>query len=99
MIERRRGLRLLAKSRYAVGIARELGRQDFDRDVTVKPRITCTIHFPHPTGAGRRNYFVRTDLSAIPQTHGAIIRGVIANTSWDRPGMSDGGYIQGRQFW
>ena len=37
MVERRRGLRLLAESRYAVGIARELGRQDFDRDLAVKP--------------------------------------------------------------
>ena len=54
---------------HAVGIQRELFRQDFDRDVTFQFCVACAIDLAHPAFTKYRGDFVRAELSANRDRH------------------------------
>src|SRR5262249_52810748 len=69
MVERSGGAGFLPESRQALGIAAELGWQDFDRHVAPQPRVARSIDLPHAAGTQRRQDFVRSELRARDQAH------------------------------
>ena len=48
MIERRQHLRFAAEPREPLGIVRDIGQQDFQRDVAIELRSARAIHLAHP---------------------------------------------------
>ena len=64
MIERRQHARFLAETRQPIGVIRKGRRQDLDRDITTQAGIVRAIDLAHPTGAERRDDFVRSKASA-----------------------------------
>ncbi len=64
MIQRRNRARLAVKSLAPIGIARQMRRQDFDRNGAFEPRVPRSINFAHPPGSDSRYNFVRADPGA-----------------------------------
>ena len=60
MVERGDGAGLAFEPRARIGIGGDLGRQDFDRDRAVEPRIAGAIDLAHAARAERRDD-LRTD--------------------------------------
>lgn len=58
MIQGRERLRLSLEPRQAVGVRRERGRQDLDRDLAAERRVGRSVDLPHPAFADRRGDFV-----------------------------------------
>ena len=54
VIERGEQLRLSLEAPHALGIARKLGGQDFQRDVPVELRVMRAIHLAHPAHTQQR---------------------------------------------
>ena len=75
MIQRREHFRFALKAREPIGIGRERGRQDLDRDLTFQPRVGRPIHLPHPAFADLRGDFVDAEARAGGEGQlGVIIR-------------------------
>jgi hypothetical protein len=51
MVEGRNGARLLLEAPEAREIFGEIGRENFERDESLKTRVFGEIHFPHPACA------------------------------------------------
>jgi len=51
MVEGRNGARLLLETPEAREILGEIGRENFERDESLKTRVFSEIHFPHPACA------------------------------------------------
>ena len=64
MVERRQHLRLAAETSEALGIVRDGGEQNLDRDLAVQFRIARAIDLAHAAGAERRDDFVRPEARA-----------------------------------
>ena len=62
MVERRGGARLLLEAAQPIGIGRERGGQDLDRDLASEPRVARAVDLAHAAGAERREDLVRTQL-------------------------------------
>ena len=60
MIERGRGPGLLLEPAQAIGIARDLRGQDFDRHVAAEPLVVRPIDLAHPAAADHGNNAVRS---------------------------------------
>src|SRR5438552_10209159 len=69
MVQRRGGPRFLLEAGKAIGIRRETGRQDFDRDITTKPRIARAIDLAHAACADGGENFIRPEASAGREGH------------------------------
>jgi hypothetical protein len=54
-------LRLALESRQALRVARELIRQDLQRDFAVQSGIPCAVHIAHAAGAENGNDIVGTE--------------------------------------
>jgi len=54
MIERSEHTRFALEAREALGIGRELRRENFEGNVTAEPRITSPIHFAHTAASEER---------------------------------------------
>jgi hypothetical protein len=63
---------LAREARDAIGIERELLRQDFQRDVTSQLRIARPIHLAHSARTERNLDLVGTDASAGGEGHRRI---------------------------
>jgi hypothetical protein len=61
MIERGQDFGLALQASDAIGILREGGGQDLDRDVALQARVAGTIDLAHSAGADHRLDFVRTE--------------------------------------
>ena len=53
-------------------ILSKCGRQDFDRDVPLQPRISCPIHLPHAADSQERQQVVGADVPIHPRSSGAL---------------------------
>ena len=62
--------RLLFESPHPIGIGRERGRDDFDRDVAPEPWIVGPVDFAHSPGANQLEDLVGPDASAWAEGHG-----------------------------
>jgi hypothetical protein len=60
MIQRGGGASLLLEPAKSVGVGTELGREDFDGDLSTESRITRPIDLAHPAGPDPRKDFIRT---------------------------------------
>lgn len=60
MIQRGHGARFLLEAPAAVGVCRELGRQRFDGDIAVEPRVAGPINLAHPSSTDGRQDLIRT---------------------------------------
>src|SRR5262245_29816395 len=69
MIQRRRGARFLLKAAKTIGIGRQRGRQDLDRDVATQPRVARPIDLAHSPSADGIEDFVGTEVTAWAQSH------------------------------
>ena len=69
MIEGSSGARLLLETRHTVRIRRNAGRQQLQRDITLKPRITCAIDLAHTARADGGDNFVRANSNAGTERH------------------------------
>src|SRR5262249_10953862 len=70
MIERSKELRFALEPREPVGIEREVGRQDLQRDVAIELCVTRAIHLAHAAGTDGGENLVRTEASAGCKLHG-----------------------------
>ena len=64
MVERREQARFAREAGAALGIGREVRRQDLDRDVTTELAVARAIDLAHATGAERRHDRVRAEVPA-----------------------------------
>jgi hypothetical protein len=69
MIERGQHFGLELESAESLHVARELGRQDFERDVAVQPGIAGAVDLPHSAFAQFGQDFVRADSRPWGQGH------------------------------
>ena len=67
MIERCQHARLPAEAREPIGVVGKGRRQGLDRDITTQAGIVGAIDLAHPTGAERRDDFVRSKATASGQ--------------------------------
>ena len=61
MVERREHPRFAREAGESIGMARERGWQDLDRDVAPKFRVVRTVHFAHAARAQQRVQAIPTD--------------------------------------
>ena len=59
MVESRGGSRLLLKTPNSPIVPSKFGAQQFDGDVSAKPRVLGQIDLAHPAGANGSNYPIR----------------------------------------
>ena len=64
MIERGEHFRFALKTREPIGISRERGRQDLNRDLTFQPGVRRPIHLAHPAFANLRGDVVNAEACA-----------------------------------
>src|SRR5262249_11050149 len=69
MIEGGSGSGFLLKAEHAKLVGRELGRQEFDGNLAVQPRVLCDVDFSHSAFANLRADFVATKFCAWGQAH------------------------------
>jgi hypothetical protein len=69
MIEGRGGVCFLDKPAAAILVGDAIGRQNLDRDLTIKPWIAGAIHLAHPASANQRDDFVWTERRAWLERH------------------------------
>ena len=69
MIQRREHFGFALKTRQAIGIVRESGRQNLDGDVTLQACVTRAIHLAHAARAEHRVDFVRTETRTAFERH------------------------------
>src|SRR5437016_1266114 len=69
MVQGAGGLRFLLKTRHALLIGREIGRQNFDRNLAADLRIESQIHFSHSALSDLRADFVATEFCAGSESH------------------------------
>jgi hypothetical protein len=69
MVERGERLGLALEPRHPFRVARERVRQHLDRDVTLQPRVACTIHLAHSARAEQGNDVVGAEARAGAQGH------------------------------
>ena len=70
MIQRGCGLRLLLKASQPVGIPRNKGWQDLDRNFTFQDRVTGAVDLAHSACAQQAENFIAIKLCARCQRHG-----------------------------
>jgi hypothetical protein len=61
MIQAASRLRFLLEALQPIGVVRERGGQNLDRDVAPEPRSVGAIDLTHATGANRSDDLVRTE--------------------------------------
>ena len=66
MVECGDGARLALETSPRVGIARDLGRKDFDRHGAIEPRVARAIDLAHAALADLGGDFVGTEAGASP---------------------------------
>ena len=71
MVERRQQARLAREAGAALGVGREVRRQDLDRDVAPELAVAGAIHLAHAAGAERRDGCVGPELTA---DHSTLVR-------------------------
>ena len=64
MVQRREHLRFTAEPSNALGIVRDRGQEDLDRDVAIQLRVARAVDLAHSARANRRKDFVGTKASA-----------------------------------
>ena len=64
MIERGEHFRFALKAREPIGIGRERGWQDLDRDLTFEPGVRRPVHLTHPAFADLRGDVVNAEACA-----------------------------------
>src|SRR5262249_40942149 len=69
MVQRGEHLGLALKPRKAIGVGRQLDRQDLDRDVPLQPCVGRAIHLTHSAGAERADNLVRAESRARRERH------------------------------
>src|SRR6185503_9216582 len=69
MVEGRRGLRLLHKTKHALAARCQLRRQNLQGDVAIKFQVLRQVNFTHSTLAKLGQNFVATKLCACVETH------------------------------
>lgn len=69
MIQAAGGARFLLEPPASRGIARELGRKHFDRDLSLQLRIASTVHLAHAADAQRSHNFEAPETFADQQAH------------------------------
>ena len=76
MIERSEDLGFTLEAREAVGIEREFGGQDLQRDVAIEPGVARSIDLAHAAHAKQAGDFVSAETSAGGQRHAHTLRGM-----------------------
>jgi hypothetical protein len=71
VIQRGHGERFAREALASIGVGRCDVGEHFECDLALQSRIACPIDLAHPAGAKQRHDFVRTELSARAQRHGA----------------------------
>jgi len=69
MTQRREHLRLSLKPRQPIRITRQMLRQRFDRNLSIKPRVVRKIHYAHPAAAYFAKEFKGTKSRSAAQHH------------------------------
>jgi hypothetical protein len=64
VIERRGRCRLLLEAAHSISMGSKIGREYFQRDFTVQPRVLGEVDFPHPTRANLGADFVAAKFCA-----------------------------------
>src|SRR5581483_695466 len=71
VVERARGARLLFEAAQAIGVARDVGGEHFDRDVAADAGVARTEDFPHASRADAGGDLIRADATPGRQGHKA----------------------------
>ena len=61
MIQRRENHRLALEPGEPLHVDGQRGGKDFQRDVAIEPRVACSVHLTHPTGAKDGRDFVGSE--------------------------------------
>ena len=69
VIQRCAGARLPIESLQALGIVRDVSRQDLDRDVPIEPVVVSTIDLAHPADAEPGDDSVGAECAAVLKCH------------------------------
>ena len=69
VVERRGGARLLLEARATLGIGRDSGRQDLDRDLAPEPRVAGAEHLAHASRTDGSHDLIRTEPGARREGH------------------------------
>ena len=69
VIERGEESRLAFEACHAIGVQRELRRQDLQRDVAIERRVASAIYLAHPPGAEGREDLVGSEARAGGKGH------------------------------
>ena len=72
MVQRRGGARLLLEALAALGVGRELRREDLDRDVAAEAGVAGAIDLSHPARADRREDLEGPELGAGGECHSCV---------------------------
>jgi hypothetical protein len=64
VIESAQDTSFVLKTEKPVRVAGNRGREDFDGDRSLKPRVTSAIYLAHTAGTQRRQNFVRAEFRA-----------------------------------
>ena len=82
MLERGNGAGLALEPRAPLRIRRHVGRQHFDRDRPIEPRVAGLVDFAHPARAEQREDLVRAEAHAGGQSQvGRILARTGSRTS------------------
>ncbi len=64
VVQRGDGARFLLDTPQPVCVLRQRLRQHLDRHVAPEPRVSCAVHFPHASGAQRRDDLIGPEFRA-----------------------------------
>ena len=70
MIERGEHLRFTTEAREAIGIARDAGQQNLDRNQAIQPGVAGPVDLAHPARADPRVDLIRADAQALETLRG-----------------------------
>jgi hypothetical protein len=73
MVQSAGGARFLFEPAKPVGITADVFVQNFDGYFAAEPGVAGTVHLPHPSGAQRREDFVRSQKGACGKLHARLV--------------------------